>query len=90
MLYHILGEQVTVNTMNKEQGSIFSVSGSGFSKVGLSDHFYFQMPGKFAKGDNKNIDQFGNLVDTLPESLDRQILSIFLLKNIRNGNIANI
>jgi hypothetical protein len=89
MHYQILGEQVTINSMNKVKGSVFIVSGSGFSKLGLPNSFYFQMPGKFATGSMESIDSFGNLVDTLPETLDRQILSIFLHKSIRNGPDVN-
>jgi hypothetical protein len=88
MLYHILGEQVTIHALNKEKGNIFSVSGSGFSKVGLPNTFYFQMPGKFSAEFNDSTDQHGNLKNVLPESLDRQILSIFLHKSIRNGQIV--
>jgi hypothetical protein len=89
MHYQILGEQVTINSMNKVKGSVFIVSGSGFSKLGLPNNFYFQMPGKFAAGSLDSIDSYGNLVDTLPETLDRQILSIFLHKSIRNGSVVN-
>jgi hypothetical protein len=89
MHYQILGEQVTINSMNKVKGSVFVVSGSGFSKLGLPNSFYFQMPGKFATGSVDSIDSYGNLVDTLPETLDLQILSIFLHKNIRNGSDVN-
>jgi hypothetical protein len=88
MLYHILGEQVTIHALNKERENIFSVSGSGFSKVGLPNTFYFQVPGKFSPAFNDSIDQNGNLKNILPESLDRQILSIFLHKSIRNGQIT--
>jgi hypothetical protein len=89
MHYQILGEQITIHSMNKAKGSVFFVSGSGFSKVGLPNHFYFQMPGKFSAGYTDSVDEQGNLVNTLPESLGRQILSIFLHKNIRNGHMED-
>jgi hypothetical protein len=88
MHYQILGEQVTIRSMNKVKGSIFAVSGTGFSNLGLPNSFYFQMPGKFSEGKMESIDASGNLVNILPETLDRQILSIFLHKNIRNGLVA--
>ena len=86
MHYQILGELVTIDSMSKVKGSIFAISGTGFSKLGLPNSFYFQMPGKFSAGSIESIDSCGNLVNTLPETLDRQILSIFLHKNIRNGS----
>jgi len=89
MHYQILGEQVTISSMNKVKGSVFAISGTGFSKLGLPNCFYFQMPGKFSDGSIESIDSSGNLVNVLPETLDRQILSIFLHKNIRNGYTAN-
>jgi hypothetical protein len=89
MHYQILGEQVTIDSMNKVKGSVFVISGKGFSKLGLPNSFYFQMPGKFSTGNIESIDSCGNLVNTLPETLDRQILSIFLHKNIRNGSAVN-
>jgi hypothetical protein len=89
MHYQILGEQVTIDSMNKIRGSVFAISGTGFSKLGLPNSFYFQMPGKFSYGSIDSIDSYGNLVNTLPETLDRQILSIFLHKNIRNGYAVN-
>jgi hypothetical protein len=89
MHYQILGEQVTIRSMNKIRGSVFAVSGTGFSNLGLPNSFYFQMPGKFSNGRIESIDSYGNLTDTLPESLDLQILSIFLHKNIRNGHLAD-
>jgi hypothetical protein len=85
MHYQILGEQVTIRSMNKVKGNIFAISGTGFSKLGLPNDFYFQIPGKFSDGKIESIDPFGNLINVLPETLDRQILSIFLHKNIRNG-----
>jgi hypothetical protein len=89
MHYQILGEQITINSMNKVKGSVFAISGTGFTKLGLPNCFYFQMPGKFSDGNSESIDSSGNLVNVLPETLDRQILSIFLHKNIRNGYAAN-
>ena len=89
MHYQILGEQITISSMNKVKGSVFAISGTGFSKLGLPNCFYFQMPGKFSDGNMESIDSSGNLVNVLPETLDRQILSIFLHKNIRNGYTAN-
>jgi hypothetical protein len=89
MQYQILGEQITICSMNKVKGSVFSVTGTGFSKLGLPNNFYFQMPGRFSDTAGDAIDSYGNLVNTLPETLDRQILSIFLHKNIRNGQFLN-
>jgi hypothetical protein len=88
MQYQILGEQITIHTMNLEKGNIFSISGSGFSSLGLPNTFYFQMPGRFSPEENACIDKSGNLVNTLPDSLDRQILSIFLHKSIRSLDLT--
>ncbi len=89
MHYHILGDQITINKMANITGSIFSFSGTGLNKFGIPDNFYFQMPSKIAPAGEENIDQFGNLVNTVPLNVYKKILSIFMEKNIWNGKIVD-
>jgi hypothetical protein len=89
MHYHILGDEITIRKMARIKGSVFSFSGSGLTKFGLPNNFYFQMPCKIAPAGEENIDEFGNLTNVVPLTVHRKILSIFMGKNIWNGKIVD-
>lgn len=89
MQYSIFGEQIAINEISKILGSVFSISGTDLSKVGLPNNFYFQMPGNFALAKVENINPYGMLVNTISESQEMYILSKFLGKCIFNGKLTD-
>ena len=86
MKYSILGKEVFVYSVDNITGRVFSVTGSGLSKIGLPDLFLFQMPGKFSLPLDENIMRSGNLANLLSETQELNLLSKFLEKRIWKGD----
>ena len=89
MQYPILGDRVTIISMANYIGSVFTFTGSIPLKFKLPNKFYFQMPDNFAHAEPENVNEFGYLTNTIPESPALHILSKYLAKCILSGRIVN-
>ena len=91
MNFTIFEKAFRINAMSNIPGggSVKHFLGSGLSELGLPNSFYFQMPDKIAAAEQENINQYGMFENTYTLTQERNLLSIFLGKCIRNGMLVN-
>jgi hypothetical protein len=80
----IFGDDVTLTPKAKILDSIFLFTGEGLPKLGLPSGFFFQMPDKFSLPTDQNINQHGQLINTLPLTRGMCALTQYLREWIWN------
>jgi len=81
----IYGDNVTIDPRGRFIGSIFQFTGSNLPRLGLPDHFFFQMPDKFAFDAEQNVNQDDQLINTLPVTNGMCALIRYLREWIQSG-----
>jgi hypothetical protein len=76
----IFGDDVTLTPQGKVLDNIFKFTSDGLLKLGLPSDFFFQMPDRFALPMEQNIDQQGQLINTLPLTRGMCLLTEHLRK----------
>lgn len=88
MNYLVLGEPISINSMQKPKGgfgSVFEFTGNGLAEIGLNQKFWFRCNHGFS---NELPVSENQTEITSPKNDYQRVLSIFLEKCIRNGRLT--